>query len=226
MKANCQAIVSPKKWTKGVWLYYVTTLQIKKKQIRSFVFWRIYGLTICFRNQLTFNMESPILGSKIGIKICSFYDFLAKYLVGRKKNGWFQFGRRRSSPSTSLPSLWSLLGTKSRSHGKPCKSQYHLQSTPFHFTLFFSILFILPLFRKFLQLLILDYSESPNNISISMAHGLTCFFLKEIARIPPFNMVFIRNKISCHRSSNQFLPLNENNLGCKIHGLISFLLIK
>ena len=32
--------------------------------------------------------------------------------------------------------LWSLLGTKSRSHGKPCKSQYHLQSTPFHFTLF------------------------------------------------------------------------------------------
>ena len=90
--------------------------------------------------------------------------------------------------------LWSLLGTKSRSHGKPCKSQYHLQSTPFHFTLFFSILFILPLFRKFLQLLILDYSESPNNISISMAHGLTCFFLKEIARIPPVNMVFIRNK--------------------------------
>ena len=40
--------------------------------------------------------------------------------------------------------------------------------------------------------------------------GLTRFFLKEIAWFPPFNTVFIRNKISCHmktRSSNQFLPL-------------------
>ena len=37
-KANCQAVDSPnKKGTNGVWLYYVTTLQVKKsKFVRSF----------------------------------------------------------------------------------------------------------------------------------------------------------------------------------------------
>ena len=63
-------------------------------------------------------------------------------------------------------------------------------------------LFTLPCFFVFYSsflylgnsLLILDYRQSPNNISISIAPGLTCFFLKEIARIPPLNMVFIRNK--------------------------------
>ena len=30
LKANFQAVDSPKKQTNGVWLYYVTTLQVKK----------------------------------------------------------------------------------------------------------------------------------------------------------------------------------------------------
>ena len=49
-KANYQAVVSPKKQTKGVWLYYITTLQVKKSKLVCSFFWRIYGLTFCFWN--------------------------------------------------------------------------------------------------------------------------------------------------------------------------------
>ena len=37
LKANFQAVVTPKKRTNGVWLYYITTFQVKKRKfVRSF----------------------------------------------------------------------------------------------------------------------------------------------------------------------------------------------
>ena len=53
----------------------------QKKQICSFFFWRIYSLTICFRNQLTFRFYtySYNLVDQIVIKTPQLYCLWAHY---------------------------------------------------------------------------------------------------------------------------------------------------
>ena len=54
LKANCQAVDSPKKWTNGIWLYYVTTLQVKKANL----FVRFLGESTAW--QFAFEINWPL----------------------------------------------------------------------------------------------------------------------------------------------------------------------
>ena len=67
------------------------------------------------------------------------------------------------------------------------------------------------------------YRDSPDNtVSISTVPGLTQFFLKEIARIPPFNTILSEKYVSWHLkpgSRNPFfllVTLIENNWVAKL----------
>ena len=60
-KANCQAVDSPKKRNKQICFFDLKSCYVVKSNAICAFFWRIYGLTIRFRNKLTFsNVSQPL----------------------------------------------------------------------------------------------------------------------------------------------------------------------
>ena len=98
-KANCQAVVSPKKQTKGIWLYYV----VKSKKANSFV--RFFGESTTWH--FAFKINWPLVNVKGMVKISSIFMVFLENMNFSKV--WTLILKKPEKFETIFHLIWRML---------------------------------------------------------------------------------------------------------------------